>query len=59
VPFLSWGEVPPTAAEYLAAHTHPLAAVVTFTSGQGAVPANDGVSFHASANSPSRAVAVF
>ena len=59
VPFLSWGGVPPTAAEYLPAPTHHPATVVTFTPGKGAVPANDGVSFHASATSPSRAAAVF
>jgi len=30
-----------------------------FTLGKDVVPENDGVSFHASATSPSRAVAVF
>jgi len=51
--------VPPTAVDDLPAPTHPPATVVTFISGKGAVPANDGVSFRASATTPSRAVAVF
>ena len=59
MPFLSWLGVPQKAAEYLPAPTHHPATVVTFTPGKGAVPANDGVSFHASATSPSRAAAVF
>ena len=59
VPFMIWDGVARTAAEYLRAPAHPPATVVTCTSGKGVVPANDGVSFHASATTPSRAVAVF
>jgi len=59
VPFMSWVGVPPTAVEYLPAVVDPPATVVTFTSGTGAVPENDGVSFHASEIFPSRAVVVF
>jgi len=59
VPFMSWGGVPPTAAEDLPAPTHPPATVVTFTSSKCAVPENDGVTFHASTTTPSTAVAVF
>jgi len=55
---MSWGCVPPNAAEHLPAPTQHPATVVTLTSGKGAVPENDGVSFHASATTPSRAVAV-
>ena len=58
MPFISWGGVPPTAAEHIPAPTKPPATVVTLTSGKGAVPENDGFSFHASAPTPSRAVAV-
>jgi len=56
---MSWGGVPPTAVEFLLAHNHPPATVVTFTSGTGAVPENDGFSFHASETFPNRAVVVF
>jgi len=56
---MSWVGVPPTAVEYLPAVVDPPATVVTFTSGTGAVPENDGVSFHASEIFPSRAVVVF
>jgi len=59
VPSMVWRGVPPTTAEDIPAPTHPPATVVTFTSGKGAVPGNDRVSFHTSATTPSRAVAVF
>jgi len=59
VPSMNWGGVPPTGAEDLPSPTYPGATVVTFTSGKGAVPASDGVSFHASATAPSRAVTEF
>jgi len=55
---MSWGGVPPTAAKHLPAPTQPLATVVTLTSRKGAVPENDGVSFHSFGTTPSRAVAV-
>jgi len=56
--FMSWGGVPPTAAEHLPASTQLPATVVALTSGKDAVPENDGICFHASATTPSRAVAV-
>jgi len=59
VPSTSCSGVPTTAAENLPPPTHPPATVVMFTLGKDVVPENDGVSFHASATSPSRAVAVF
>ena len=59
VPFMNWGGAPPTAVDDLPALTHPPATVVTFIAGKGAVPENDGVSFRASATTPSRAVTVF
>jgi len=55
---MSWGGVPPTAVEHLPAPTQPRGTVLTLTLGKSAVPENDGVSFHASATTPSRAVAV-
>ena len=58
-PFMSWGGGPPTSLEDIPAPTHRPATVDTFTSSKGAVPANDGVSFHAPVTTPSRAVVVF
>jgi len=56
---MNWGGAPPTAVDDLPALTHPPATVVTCIAGKGAVPENDGVSFRASATTPSRAVTVF
>jgi len=56
---MDWGPVLPTAAEDSPAPTYPSANVVTGTSGKGAVPANDKVSFYFFATPWSRAVAVF